>query len=292
MVTSWWGRTLLLGLVVVESWATGQLRTHNWGLGWFSTWARQWGSGPQCGLSLALQPQSHFLDFPMLEVLWDFKGPVVIIMTMIYERVLIFEHQAQFHDRDTGVVGGAENIYVCFLKPGVGPQIPSTLPKARPTILSSTSLDPSPEMKIFSQSATHWPPSPLGPGHENEHSRLGLMKVNFKYLWTWTPLPIWICSFKSCALWHLFNWMLSTLCPALATLELELGDEVSTAGRWREFALVLGLSGPQALLAAEAMSWVHPPRSLDDPLLVYVPPKTSWVPGPPTLRMALSGASS
>lgn len=116
----------------------------------------------------------------MLEFLWDFKGPVVIIMAMIYKRVLIFEHQAQFCD--CSVVGGAENICVCFLKPGVGPQIPSTLPKARPTTPFSTSLERSPEMKTFSQSAAHWPPFLLGPGHENEHSRLGLMKVNFKYL--------------------------------------------------------------------------------------------------------------
>lgn len=35
----------------------------------------------------------------MLEVLWDFKGLVVIITAMIYERVFIFEHQAQFRDR-------------------------------------------------------------------------------------------------------------------------------------------------------------------------------------------------
>lgn len=118
----------------------------------------------------------------MLEVLWDFKGLVVIITAMIYERVFIFEHQAQFRDRDTGAVGGAENICVCFLKTGVGPQIPSILPKARPTTPSSTSLEPPPEMKTFSHSAAHWPLSPLGPGHENDHFRFGLMKVNFKYL--------------------------------------------------------------------------------------------------------------
>lgn len=61
----------------------------------------------------------------MLEVPWDFKGPVVvIIMAMIYECVFIFEHQAQFCNRDTGVVGVSENICVCFLKTGVGPRIP------------------------------------------------------------------------------------------------------------------------------------------------------------------------
>lgn len=69
--------------------------------------------------------------------------------------------------------------------------------------------------------------------------------------------------------------MLSILCPALATRELELGDKVGTVDRWWDLALVLALSGPQTLLSAEAMSWFHPPRIPNGPLPVCVPPKMS-----------------